>query len=155
MSKVALAPDASGTGTFTIASPNGNTDRTLTLPDNSGTAITTGSTGGVLQAMLETLVVPIGVGQTWTDVSASRASGVIYTNSTGRPITVSVAAGAATFSYVYAYVDGLLVARQQSRDSATTTSQGGGFFIVPAGSTYEVDLDANGSTAVGLWVELR
>lgn len=44
MSKVAITGNASGTGTFTIASPNSNTDRTLNLPDNSGTVITTGST---------------------------------------------------------------------------------------------------------------
>lgn len=40
MSKVALSGNASGTGTFTIASPNSNTDRTLTLPDSSGTIAT-------------------------------------------------------------------------------------------------------------------
>ncbi len=43
MSKVSLAGNASGTGIFTIASPNSNTDRTLTLPDNSGTILTTSS----------------------------------------------------------------------------------------------------------------
>jgi len=37
MSKIALSPNASGTGTFTIASPGTNTDRTLTLPDATGT----------------------------------------------------------------------------------------------------------------------
>lgn len=36
MSKIALNSNASGTGVFTIASPNSNTDRTLTLPDESG-----------------------------------------------------------------------------------------------------------------------
>lgn len=36
MSKISFTPDASGTGVFTIASPNSNTDRTLTLPDSSG-----------------------------------------------------------------------------------------------------------------------
>jgi hypothetical protein len=40
MSKVSLAGNASGTGIFTIASPNSNTDRTLTLPDNTGTILT-------------------------------------------------------------------------------------------------------------------
>jgi hypothetical protein len=40
MSKISLSPNASGTGTFSIASPNSNTDRTLTLPDNSGTVQT-------------------------------------------------------------------------------------------------------------------
>ncbi len=39
MSKISLTPDASGTGTFTIASPGTNTDRTLTLPDAAGTLV--------------------------------------------------------------------------------------------------------------------
>ena len=41
MSKIALTPNASGSGTFTIAAPNGDTDRTLTLPDSSATLATT------------------------------------------------------------------------------------------------------------------
>ena len=41
MSKVAIVGDPSGTGTFTISAPNGNTDRTLVLPDEAGTIITT------------------------------------------------------------------------------------------------------------------
>ena len=45
MSKIALSSNALGTGTLTIASPNTNTDRTLTLPDNSGTLLSTGSGG--------------------------------------------------------------------------------------------------------------
>ena len=45
MSKVALSGNASGTGTFTIASPNSNTDQTLTLPDNTGTILTTATAG--------------------------------------------------------------------------------------------------------------
>jgi hypothetical protein len=51
MSKVQLAGNASGTGIFTIASPNSNTDRTLTLPDNTGTLVTNTS-GSVSQSML-------------------------------------------------------------------------------------------------------
>ena len=43
MSKIALSPNASGTGVFTIASPSGNTDRTLTLPDEAGTVLTSGT----------------------------------------------------------------------------------------------------------------
>lgn len=52
MSIVKVQGNASGTGTLTIAAPNTNTDRTLTLPDNTGTVVTTGSTAGVSQAML-------------------------------------------------------------------------------------------------------
>jgi hypothetical protein len=44
MSSIKLESNASGTGIFTIASPNSNTNRTLTLPDNTGTVITTAST---------------------------------------------------------------------------------------------------------------
>ena len=40
MSKVAIVGDPSGTGTFTISAPNGNTDRTLVLPDEAGTVLT-------------------------------------------------------------------------------------------------------------------
>lgn len=56
MSKISLTPNASGTGNFTIASPNSNTDRTLTLPDNTGTILTSASNtnfpaGSVLQVL--------------------------------------------------------------------------------------------------------
>jgi len=40
MSKITLEPNNSGSGTFTIAAPNSNTNRTLTLPDEAGTALT-------------------------------------------------------------------------------------------------------------------
>jgi hypothetical protein len=45
MSLVKVQGNASGTGIFTIASPNSNTDRTLTLPDNTGTILTTATAG--------------------------------------------------------------------------------------------------------------
>ena len=45
MSKVAVQGNASGTGTLTIAAPNTNTDRTLTLPDEAGTVLTTATPG--------------------------------------------------------------------------------------------------------------
>lgn len=44
MSQVKVQGNASGTGIFTVASPNSNTDRTLTLPDSSGTIATAEST---------------------------------------------------------------------------------------------------------------
>ena len=43
MSKVKIQGHASGTGVFTLTSPNSGTDRTITLPDGTGTlAFTTG-----------------------------------------------------------------------------------------------------------------
>jgi len=60
MSKVVIAGDASGTGTFTISAPNGNTDRTLVLPDEAGTVLTTAGVpasampaGSVLQTVYQ------------------------------------------------------------------------------------------------------
>jgi len=39
VSQVKIQGNASGTGAFTIAAPNSNTDRTLTLPDATGTSV--------------------------------------------------------------------------------------------------------------------
>jgi len=44
MSKIALTPNASGTATFTLASPATSTDRTITLPDVTTTLVGTDAT---------------------------------------------------------------------------------------------------------------
>jgi len=41
MSKIALSGSPTGTGVFTIESPSSNTSRTLVLPDEAGTVLTT------------------------------------------------------------------------------------------------------------------
>ena len=56
MSKIALTPNASGTGTLTIAAPNTSTDRTLTIPDSTGTIDTLGRAGNVLQVVQSTTI---------------------------------------------------------------------------------------------------
>ena len=43
MAKVKISGSATGTATYTIQSPSGNTDRTLTLPDEAGTVLTSAS----------------------------------------------------------------------------------------------------------------
>ena len=48
MSKITLQANASGTGTFTIASPNSNTSRTITLPDADGEISLGGTPTGTL-----------------------------------------------------------------------------------------------------------
>jgi hypothetical protein len=62
MSKVVITGNASGTGDFTIAAPNSNTNRTLTLPDEAGTVLTTAGVpssampaGSVLQVVQTTM----------------------------------------------------------------------------------------------------
>jgi hypothetical protein len=74
MSKIALSPNALGTGTFTIASPNGNTDRTLNLPDASGTVqvsgqpvtATTGNFSGNVTLGSSVLATPTGSAPSYT-----------------------------------------------------------------------------------------
>jgi hypothetical protein len=48
MSKVKIEGNASGTGTLTIAAPNTNTDRTLTLPDGAGEILLSDGDGSSL-----------------------------------------------------------------------------------------------------------
>jgi hypothetical protein len=45
MSKIALSGSPTGTGVFTIESPSSNTSRTLVLPDEAGTVLTTATAG--------------------------------------------------------------------------------------------------------------
>lgn len=87
MSKVQLQGNVSGTGVFTIASPNSNTDRTLTLPDNTGTVLTTASNltgltgvGKVLQMVSST--VSGDVGTTSTTYSSTNLFATITPTST-------------------------------------------------------------------------
>jgi hypothetical protein len=81
MSKISLEGNAAGTGTFTIASPNSNTSRTLTLPDLTGTVLTNATPGSVLQVVsvtysTETIIASTsytdtGLSATITPISAS------------------------------------------------------------------------------------
>ncbi|CAB4141647.1 hypothetical protein UFOVP420_26 [uncultured Caudovirales phage] len=48
MSKIAIEGNASGTGTFTIASPNSNSSRTLSLPDGTGTFVVNGINSSIV-----------------------------------------------------------------------------------------------------------
>lgn len=77
MSSIKLSPNASGTGEFTIAAPNSNTNRTLTLPDSTGTIATAESTLSQFNASGSA---PVYAARAWvnfngTGVVAIRASG--------------------------------------------------------------------------------
>ena len=83
MSKVAITGNASGTGTFTIAAPNSNTDWTLTLPDEAGTIVTSASSiaasqlpaGSVLQVVQSVVsTLQSTTSQTYVDVTGLTAT---------------------------------------------------------------------------------
>lgn len=94
----------------------------------------------------------LGVSQTWQNVLGSRNWATNYTNTTGRPIQVSVtaidpSAGNLAFQIT---VGGVVVAREYhgTASQATVTA------IVPAGAVYRVDRDDANDTLTN-WVELR
>ena len=88
MSNIVLQPNASGTGSITIATPNTNTDRTLNIPDVAGNLVTTGDTGTVTSGMvagINTSALPSGtvVG------SAMSSNSTAYTTTSGAKYTVA------------------------------------------------------------------
>ena len=96
MSKIALEGNASGTGTFTIAGPNTNTNYTITLPQETGTLVTTGVTTGLNGSAISTGVVAASVGGTGIN-SAGTLGNVLTSNGTA---WVSQAAAAGGGDYV-------------------------------------------------------
>jgi len=94
-----------------------------------------------------------GSNQSWIDETGSRSLGTTYTNSTGRPILVSVAISTSSSTYnAYCYVGSVKVAYIACSSSAFTFASCQ--FIVPSGATYEVVTNA-GSGSLQQWSELR
>ncbi len=88
-----------------------------------------------------------GYGQTWQNVTASRAGGTLYYNTTSRPITVSLSAAGFSGTTWTVTVDGNAIARMlySSGVGEIKTLQ----VIVPPGSSYSSSLWPS------LWFELR
>ena len=95
----------------------------------------------------------IGDGQTWQDVTSSRALNTTYTNSTRKPIEIAYrgSGGSVNTDYTW-YINGT------AYGSATATSaayEGASFsFIVPTGATYKIAVTL-GSGGITQWSELR
>lgn len=102
------------------------------------------ATKAVTPAGLKSAV--IGLGQTWQNVAASRAAGVTYTNSTGKPIMVSIEAeGPANACSIS--VNGVTITRAYTSTYSWATMA----TIVPNGSTYMV----TSPVTIHIWQELR
>lgn len=88
---------------------------------------------------------PIGVGQSWQDMTASRAKDVTYTNSTGRPIQI----------FINFDPDGGLSVFTLGGHPIAVGDNASEFIsaIIPNGSTYR--LSAWGVAATTKWLELR
>jgi hypothetical protein len=88
-----------------------------------------------------------GFGQTWQNVSGSRAANVTYTNSTNKPIEVSFRIISSSSSTISFTVAGNSIPSTSSTGSFSTVN-----FIVPIGATY---LIAYTNAASFIWAELR
>jgi hypothetical protein len=101
----------------------------------------------VTTTQLATAVQPIGVGQTWQTVT--RTVNVTYTNSTGRPIMLSINIAATPGAFIQLTIDGVAGIGYASftATSGTLTATA----IIPNGSTYS----QTGNTATQAAYELR
>ena len=125
-----------------IAPTSITANRTITLPDGTGTVALTSNV--------------IGVSQTWTDVTASRSTGTTYTNSTGKPIQVSIMSiitGAVSGNTNWFEVGGVTVARAGGSGS-TANMPAYVYAIVPDGATYRLNT-VSGIISPSIWTELR
>ncbi len=94
----------------------------------------------------------IGVGQTWQNVTGSRAVGVTYPNTTSKPIEVSIVLHATSGPFISGYV--LYVQDLQIAAIWLTTGDNYATLtaIVPSGNTYKVSGTGGG---IYSWYELR
>jgi hypothetical protein len=146
-----LAVADGGTGASTLSANavllgNGTSALQTVAPSTSGNVLTSNGTTWTSAAA----PVSLGIGQTWQDVTGSRAVGTTYTNSTGNPIFLAISGnsgnGTGTFS-----INGSIIA--QVGESLPFVGQSGINFniVIPNGNTYLAD----GSWNVTYWWELR
>ena len=98
---------------------------------------------------LKLKIVSFGVDQTWQDVKSLRASGVVYTNTTGKPITVSFSGNKSNISSTAVVVVGGVTICDQLQDGDGACNNGLSF-IVPNNTTYSITC-----SGILVWSELR
>lgn len=92
----------------------------------------------------------LGYGQTWQNVTGSRAASTTYYNTTGRPILVEVTTGPLAYTNITATVGGIALGNHYNDNAGGGSSFS--TFIVPTGQSYSVAIAAG---VVGSWTELR
>lgn len=104
MSRITLAPNASGTGTLTIAAPNTNTDRTLTLPDATTTLVGTDATQTLSNKTISvsSLSTPTLLGTPLEQVATLSGTSVALNPSNGS-IQVHTLTGTTTYTDSFAF----------------------------------------------------
>jgi hypothetical protein len=101
---------------------------------------------------LSPLFFPLGVGQVWQNLTASRAAGITYTNTGARPIVVHVSATGTVAAVINMVITG-------GNTMYGSSSSAGGLYLtidilIPAGFTYNLGVSA-GTLTLAQWWELR
>lgn len=148
------------TTTRISATPNTGSGTSFASGNDGTLTLSVGTTGGSQVDALTfaadgtpTFLKPV-VTQTLQDVTASRALGTTYTNSTGQTINVMVSAqgtGAAgqTLQMV---IGGLTIYGSGTPGSGLVAS---GCFAIPNGATYVATMTPTTGQSVTKWLELR
>jgi len=136
-----------------VDNTNGTYDATVKTSAGTGVIVLAGHTSKLYCDGTNVVKNSFGIGeggQTSQILTGSRNSGSTYTNSTGKPIYVSVYNTAGTIPEISFYLDGDIVESNLIRNSETS-GYGSVSSIVPNGSEYKV----NSNTAIARWTELR
>jgi len=97
----------------------------------------------------------LGYGQTWQDVTASRASGTTYYNSTGKPITVLISvanSGGFVLNYTVTVAGTTLNNVRVDTSAQATTAYIPTTVVVPPGASYSITITTG---TLNKWLELR
>ena len=143
MSKIAIKGATTGTGVFTLESPATNTDRTLILPDEAGTVLTSASDVAASQittALNATGSAPIYAARAWVNFNGT---GTVAIRAAGNVSSITDnGTGDYTVNFTNAFSDSNYAVSSISSDSSKTVAR-----IVGAGSSGNTTYS---TTAVGL-----
>ena len=156
-----IATRASADGTISLIKKDGTSAGTInanglfnnTLTSTNTNQALTAAQGKVLKDTLDTTTSStFGVDQTWRDLTSSRVSGVNYTNSTGKAITIAATSLGrdATVSF---YVNDVLIYRSQNTYNGGVYA--GRILIVPDGATYRVEATSGVGSNLSAFMELK
>jgi len=127
---------------------NGTSALQVVAPSTSGNVLMSNGT-----TWASSTAPSLGVGQTWQDLTASRALSTNYTNNTSRPIYVSVRSNRTGGGLgITMVIDGFTVYSDYKLAPTTRSFESTAVGIVPIGSVYSVTMD--GGSIAG-WFELR
>ena len=119
----------------------------LVAPSTSGNVLTSNGTTWTSSSRIG-----VGIGQSWQNVTSSRAIGTSYTNSTGSPIALSIQLSQASGSVVQLTINGSVVIAAQGCTDLNNHSMM--YSIIPNGDSYSLSV-VGGSNSIQAWHELR